>query len=249
MRDTKNPVFWATSWLPYWIPIVFLVVAAAQMLMSQANERWVLGIWAVVGLTLCLSAVPRRVTVGAEGMRIAWLGIPRTIRYRDVRRAAPLANGDVEITLHRGTQIRLRPSPFGAKAPREEVLERLWSTVSVGAEERLSESEQALLARSGKPAREWAKSLTGLTRAGAQYRAGIPIERLFRIAANPAIEAEHRAAAATAIAGTIDDATRVRLEEIARTTVDDDVRGALDRIAAARDEEGLAEALADLGKR
>lgn len=248
MGAPKNPVFWATSWIPYWVPILSLVSALALAFTFGEHETAIFATWSVVGVSLCLTAVPRKVTVGAEGLRIAWLGLTRTVRYGDVRRAAPVEDQDVHITLRSGIELRLHPPPFGATASRAAVLERLWSTLSVGAEERLSDGERALLARSGRRPREWARALGDLARAGAQYRSGVSLERLFGIAANPAIDAEHRGAAAAAIAGTLDDETRARLEEIATTTVDEAVRTALTRIAHATDEAGVADALADLGK-
>lgn len=201
----------------------------------------------VLGFVLVvLAGIPRRVHIGPEAIRIRWLFGTRLVRYDDVKRAAPLGS-DVVIVLRDGGGIRLHPPPFGARRRiTTYALERIWKTVAAGAESGTRGTEQAVLARAGRPPKEWVAALRELVSRGAQYRRGIDRGRLWTIVENPAIETELRAAAAIALWGTFDDQERERLRAIVDETIDPRLSAALARIADATDESDLESTVRDM---
>lgn len=190
--------------------------------------------WIAVILVV-LAAIPRRVAIGADGLRITWLGRPRFVRYQDIERAAPLRD-DVMLTIKGGSQLRLRKPLFSRETPKA-VLQRLWQTVAAGAEAGLRPNERAVLARAGRRPRLWVEALRALSPHGSQYRQGLglDLERLWIIVENPAVETELRAGAAIAIAASLDGTNRDRLRSIASATVEPKLRVALESVASAAD--------------
>jgi hypothetical protein len=244
----RNPVVWASSRFPLWAAFgcaaTYLTYLGAVELGHFGHVGMVPGALPLLAgaAIFVLAILPRRIEVGAEGLRISWLGA-LTVSYRDVRRAAPIAEDDVLVILTTGVRLRLTRPPLGGDHPRA-VLDRLWATVSAGAEERITPAERALLGRGARTPVVWAREVSAMVAGAGGYRAGIPVERLWLMVENPAVEAELRVAAAVALAGSTDTSTGPRLEEIARTTLDDDVRGSFSRIAHARGGAEVLEALA-----
>jgi hypothetical protein len=205
---------------------------------------WDRAAWVAV-LAVLLAAIPRRVEVGAEGLRIAWLGPPRLVRYEDVRRAEPCGVDDVTITFRGGETVRLARGVFDTTSPRD-VLERIWCTVTLGIEGRIRPNERCVLARGERSAEQWLDDLRSLARRGLHYRQGIlPADRLLAIATNPAVEIELRCAAVVAFAsaGGLDEATREELRAISTLTVDAVLGEVFGRVANAKSEEDLLAAL------
>lgn len=199
-------------------------------------------------LAVLLAAIPRRVEVGAEGLRIAWLGPPKLVRYEDVRRAEPCGVDDVTITFRGGETLRLARGVFDTTSPRD-VLERIWQTVTLGVEGRVRANERCALARRERNAEVWLDDLRALARPGLHYRQGIlSPDRLLAIATNPAVEIELRCAAvvAFAIAGGLDDATRDELRAISALTVDGVLRDVFVRVADAKHHDDLLTALREV---
>ncbi len=247
-RTTTNPILSAGSRVPAWAALAVIVFLFACWISSDAPEdlaassrgTWWIGLGIIV-----LAAIPQRVEIGAEGMLVTWLGAPRLVRYDAVMRAAPMGDEDVMLVLETGESLRLR-SPMFAQSDARTVLARIWRALAAGAEERVQPHERAVLARAGRSAQDWAAALASVASHGGQYRQAIPLERLVAIAANPAIEAELRAAAAVAAAGALDEQTRTRLAEAASQSADERLRLSLSRIAAARTSGDLALGLAAL---
>jgi hypothetical protein len=236
----SNPIFRASSAVPLWTAMLvsgFAFVAAQSV-------TWDRAVWVAV-LAVLLAAIPRRVEVGAEGLRIAWLGPPRLVRYDDVRRAEPCGVDDVAITLRGGETLRLARGVFDTTSPRD-VLERIWQTVTLGVEGRVRANERCALARGDRTAEAWLGDLRALARPGLHYRQGIlSADRLLAIATNPAVEIELRCAAVVgfATAGGLDDATRDELRAIAALTVDRVLSEVFVRVAGAGCEDDLLAAL------
>ena len=189
-----------------------------------------------------LAAIPRKVHIGAEAIRIRWVGSTRVIRYDDVVRAAPLGH-DVVIVLRGGVGLRLHPPIFGTQnRVTTRALERIWKTMAAGAEAVVRGAERAILVRGARSPADWVKALRDLVPQGAQYRRAIDHGRLWTLVENPALEVELRIAAAVALWATFDDEARTRLRAVARTTSERGLRDALSRIADATDENDLENA-------
>jgi hypothetical protein len=245
----RNPILSAGSRIPPWAALSVVVFLIACWLMAETLDdiaSMTRGTWWLALAFVVLAAIPQRVEVGAEGMRVSWLGAPRLVRYDAVTRAAPIGDDDVFLVLRSGESLRLQ-SPFFADATARMVLSKIWRALAAGAEDRVVPHEHAMLARSGRTIEEWSVALASIAPAGAQYRQSIPLERLLAIASNPAVDGEIRAAAGVAAASALDAATRTKLEEIAAQAADDRIRVPLGRIAAARTPEDLRVALASIG--
>lgn len=224
----SNPIFHASSAVPAWSAVLAAVLAffAAQVL------TWDEAAWIALA-ALLLAAIPRRVEVGAEGLRIAWLGHGRVVRYEDVRRAEPFGRDGVTVTFLSGETVRLARGDFDATSPRD-VLERLWSTLSLGAEEGARPNERAVLCRGDRTVEAWLADLRSLAARGGHYRQGLlTLDRLLSLATNPAAPAEIRGAAAVAYAlrGALDESMAEELRAIASLTVDATLRASFLRVA------------------
>jgi len=245
-RGTRNPILSAGSRVPPWAALAVLVFFAAIWVMSDAPEDLdgaTRGTWWIGLAFIVLAAIPQRVEVGAEGMRVSWLGTPRLVRYDAVTRAAPVGEEDVFLMLRSGESFRLR-SPFFADTDARAVLARIWTVLAAGSEERVTAHERASLARGVRSVSEWTTALAEIAPRGAQYRQAITLERLVAIAANPAAEAELRAAAAVAASSALDDDARSTLVDIAAQAADERLQTALERIAFARSRTDVEQALA-----
>jgi len=230
----------ASSRVPAWAALVAALFASGiHNLVVDFDGR---GDEPSIGITfwiacflVVLAAIPRRVAVGADGMRILWLGRARFVRYDQIQRAAP-ARDDVVLTIKGGSELRLRKSPLRTETPKD-VLQRLWQTLAAGAESGLRPNERAALACAGRRPRHWVESLRALSPHGSQYRQslGLDLDRLWIIVENPAVETELRAGAAIAIAASLDDANRDRLRGIASEAVEPKLRVALESVAGASD--------------
>lgn len=238
-----NPMFRASSAVPVWSA---MLVSCCAFFAARAIT-WDRAMWIALFAVL-LAAIPRRVEVGAEGLRIAWLGPPRLVRYEDVRRAEPCGVDDVAITFRGGETLRLARGVFDPTSPRD-VLERIWQTVTLGVEGRVGPNERCALARRDRSADVWLDDLRALARPGLHYRQGLlSADRLLAIATNPAVEIELRCAAAVAfaIAGGLDEATRDELRAIAALTVDTLLRDVFIRVADAKHHDDFLAALGEV---
>jgi hypothetical protein len=234
------PVLLASSRVPAWLALVAALFASgiANLVVDfdGTGDEPSIGItfWIAVILVV-LAAIPRRVAIGAEGLRVAWLGRPRFVRYQQIERAAPVRD-DVVLTIEGGARLRLCKPLFGRETPKT-VLQRLWETLAAGAEAGLRPNERAALACAGRRPRLWVEALRALSPHGSHYRQGLglDLERLWIIVENPAVETELRAGAAIAIASSLDGTNRDRLRDIASAAVEPRLRVALESVASAAD--------------
>lgn len=243
----RNPVLATGSRVPGWVALGFTLVFCAGRVIAAPSQPLsissALGVawWLGVALVI-IAAIPQRVEVGAEGLRVAWLGRPRLIHYDEVMRAAPVGDEDVALTFASGEAMRLCRTPLGDASPRA-ILERIWTTLAAGAEDGAAPIERAALARRGRTFEAWAAALRGVSAAGVQYRQGLTLERLVALAENPAEDVALRAAAAVAVSSALDAEGRKKLGSVASTTMESSLRDALRLVLAARDEATLAAAL------
>jgi hypothetical protein len=186
---------------------------------------------AVVALVaLCAGvAVPTRVTVGADGVLLRWLGTERFVAWPGVAGIEPFDGGVVLVLAH-GRWLALRtPAAYERHYPEREAMIERMRTAWRAAPRRVEDEVAArLLGRRGSRTSEWVRSMRGLLRAELGYRHGaMPPERLWRVVEDPAAESVARIGAAVALAGSLDDGGRERLRTAAESCVEPRLRIAL----------------------
>lgn len=233
----RNPVLWTTSRVPPWFAFTWAAMLLwGTIVVDLERVAPLVTGSAFVGLFLvALAAVPARVELGSDGLRIAWLGRSRVVRWQDVKRAAPY-RGDVIVMTKSGAALRVGKMALGGDVP-DAILERLWEAVSAGAEMGVRPNERAALARGARSPERWVEELRALASHGGQYRQGLGLDRprLWAIAENPAAAPDLRAGAAISIAATLADDERTRLRELAAAIMEPKLRAAFERVADARD--------------
>ena len=178
--------------------------------------------------TIALALIPTRITVGNDGVRIAWLG-SRFFPYRDV--AGVHDDGqDVWLELEGGRSVLLpiasKNRLVGNSAKRTALVQRLLSA-------------RAAYARTLGANHDVLPRLDVLGHDdGSAYRAA-PIEPdgLWRVVENPAVETHYRVAAVNALTPTLDDAGRKRVAEVAEASASDETRSALRRASQPKEDD------------
>jgi len=195
-----------------------------------------------------------KLVVGADGLWIEWLWIREFVPMKEIDLVTDfeLSFGNnnkvrgVEIVKTDGTSIKL---PLG-EANRAIVKRRVRDVFELARAERHVDDEALVLVRGDLPLRDWIDRLKAMG-AGAtatlRTQAVMP-DRLWRVAADTAQPAITRAAAAVALAPTLDESGRVRLAELARATAAPKLRVALERVAEEADDDTVEEALHELGE-
>ncbi len=186
---------------------------------------------AVVALiTLCAGvAVPTRVTVGADGVLVRWLGTERFVAWPSIA-AIEAFDGGVVLVLGQGRWLTLRtPAAHERHYPeREAMIERMRAAWRATPRREPDEVASRLLVRRGARTSEWVRSMRGLLCAEPGYRHGaMPPERLWRVVEDPAADAVARIGAAVALAGSLDDSGSERLRAAAAACAEPRLRVAL----------------------
>jgi hypothetical protein len=203
-------------------------------------------------LALCAGVVfPTRLTVGADGVLMQWLGTERFVAWADIA-AVEAFDGGVVLVLSRERWITLRtPAARDARHPAgEAMIERMqtaWRADRRAAAWR-DEVAARLLRREGSHTHEWVRAMR--TFAGGDdpgYRtAAVLPERLWRVVEDPGAEPNARIGAAVALSASLDEASRERLLAASEACAQPRVRIALATAAAGSGcspDEDLASAL------
>ena len=223
-----NPVLWTRALLPAWVPFVYALFSSGDFYFEERVLTFMQVPAVLLGGVLVALAWPRRVELGAEGIRIRGLVRRRSIAYRSIRLAAPDGTKKVNLTIIGGETLTLRTGPFGGAFP-SELLDRFWKAIAAGAEDGSRGVERDALARSGRATAEWRTGLRELAKPGTYRHATIAPDRLWLIAENPGIEPEVRAGAIVALsASNLEAGGRERLRRIDATTVDPALHALLD---------------------
>lgn len=200
--------------------------------------------------------MPMRLKVGGDGMVVSWYGRKRFIAYGDVESATRYQR-DFGNTVIAGVQITMRggevinvPLSYGIWGGDRGAIAAERIREAMDAYARGDESaEAAMLARGDKTASEW---ILALRQIGAGANAGprtaaIANDTLWRIVESGSTKPSVRAAAAVALAPTLDKNERARLGTIAEGTMAPKLRIAINAAAAEEeDEAAVAEALGEL---
>jgi hypothetical protein len=253
---TLSRVFADLRYLFAFALLPFVALLATGAFRANGNIASLPGV-AFFGLLLTfgvLAMFPSRVTVGADGVEIAWLGRRRFFRHRDIlvasRYEAGLGNSryaGVALALQSGEEVRIPVNQARSGDERTAmILERIDEAAAIGKREHL-ELDASVLARGGREVADWMRALRSLgAGANATMRtAPIEAERLWRVVEDPTSAPLTRAAAAVALTADPAADSRRRLRAVAEATAAPRLRIAIDA-AASHDEAALREALAEL---
>jgi hypothetical protein len=247
-----RPLFYACT-------VLAMVVAPLVILRLFASGAVSLALLGVVPwcLSLLLTTIPTRLTVGLDGIVISWLGGRRLVRFSELRSCE--VEGDVlRLTRRDGRVERLVADwqayhahsqegvvGFGSKRAYLDAVAARVSEALEASRDRRAGLATGQLERASRPVAAWVRELRGLLvdrAAGFREGAALP-EHFWGTVEDAQAPAEIRAAAATALAPTLDPEGRQRLRVIASVAVTPGLRVALEA-AAAEDDQALEEALA-----
>ncbi|MGA7123409.1 MAG: hypothetical protein WBY94_25120 [Polyangiaceae bacterium] len=214
---------------------------------GQSTAALALGVVAL-GVLLVGAATPTRVTVGADGLLIEWLGTRRFVAWSSISYIEALEQR-VVLALEEGEWLTLwSPSvPELHSTECDVLLERInlgWR----GARGRTDNHAAHLVQRAGGDTREWVRSVRGISTAWVGYRTvAVPADRLWGVVEDPTVDWTRRTGAALALGPSLDAQGRTRLRAAAASCAEPRVRLALKAAATASggtaDEEQLAAAL------
>jgi hypothetical protein len=213
-----------------------LVVALGLVLGRSVPLALVLAVAALIALCAGVS-VPTRLTVGADGVLVQWLGTERFVAWADVAAVEPF-DGGIVLALTKERWITLRmPIAREHRHPSGEALtERIqtaWRADRRAAPWR-DEVAARLLRREGRRTREWVRAMRSLPSGDplGYRRAAVLPERLWRVVEDPGADATARVGAAVALSASLDDAGRARLLVASTACVEPRLRIALATTAA-----------------
>lgn len=230
-----HPVLWTRALLPAWVPLVFAFLSGGDFYYEGALvEPLLIELPRLfLGGSLVALAWPRRVEIGAEGIRVRGLFRRRAIAYRAIRLAAPDGKKRLALTMLGGQTLTLHVGPLGGAFP-SELLERFWKAIAAGAEDGSRGVEREALGRSGRATAQWRAALSELAKPSTYRHATISRDRLWLIAENPGITPEVRAGAIVVLSvSSLDADGRDRLRRIDAATVDPSLHALLDHAANA----------------
>lgn len=255
--SVAGTLLWALSLLA--MPISLLIaalVAAFAPSLGTAVAAGLLALAAIAWTTLNLAGSTLR--IGADGILVSWLGRTSFVAYDDLQDIRPYVdNGGAGIVLRlrSGGEMRLpRMGAFTMALDRREldlVVHRVQQAVE---QQQRAQVDRGLVLpeRGGRPSSAWIAALRSVgTGARSDHRtAPVAADRLLRIAEDPGAAPEMRVAAAVALGGVGDDASRARLRIAAEATAEPELRAAM-ALAAEEDaaEEELGAALDRLVQR
>lgn len=233
---------WAAVFL---IPLAFV----AAVLLGPQVAPFAMPMALVLALMLFVKRTT--FTVGADALLVRWLWVRELIAMNDVETFKRFEVGfgnnrvhGIEVMLRDGKTIKLPMSD----EQRPMIAQRITDAMEFARSGEHARDEALVLARGELDVRAWIGKLKAIglgATASLRTQAVLP-EVLWRVASDASQPASSRAAAAVALAPTLDETSRVRLGEIAKTTVAPKLRVALERAAEDADDASLEEALRDV---
>lgn len=193
--------------------------------------------WAFLLLFLALAAipflVPQHLEVGEDG--ISFRGArKRFVPFRSVRLVVATALGaELELADGEKIEVRFANKEETARDPRDAFVRRVKRGIAAAGTVTRADLE-AMLARGGRETAAWIADMHAL---GRGYRdAAVPRELLWQVLESPTADPSAREGAAIALYGTLDEAARTRMREIAQRSASPRLRVAVDAVTNARDE-------------
>ncbi len=231
------------------------VVAALVLWWAEMT----MGALAVVLIALALARLISSDTltsVGADGLKLRWLGRERFVAHRSIRKVSATTSGGVSGNEYRAVVLGLDSG---------ETLTILVSGVLADLVRTAAHArriEEAIAAQTGEPTHAEVLShalatrdsgvsmshwLAALRQLPANHRKNaLTPELLWRILEDPRNELMKRAAAAISLGDDLDDQDATRLQRIAKVTAQHQLRVVFEDVAAARDDAAIIEAVAAL---
>ncbi|MFO0548843.1 MAG: hypothetical protein U0271_10675 [Polyangiaceae bacterium] len=236
----------------------FVAVVLLPILLKRQLASWIFpaSVVAMVAFAVTYFSLRGSVRIGKDGLFIDWRDERRFVRFADVEklrrytqaRATKVYVG-INVTLTSGEVVDI---PFGQDhlGAGDRVAALVADLTAALAEYRQSEhaSDARALDCAGESADAWVTRLRVIG-SGASDDArtqAVPLDQLWSTVEDPAALGATRAAAAVALAKTLDEAGRARLRVAASETVSPALRVVLERAAADEDDAALAEALASV---
>ncbi len=216
--------------------LVALVMALGVVAGQTAAAALALAVVTVL-VVFVGATVPTRVTVGADGVLLRWLGTLRFVPWTSVL-SIDAVDGVVVLAIDGGTWLTLRtPANHERYQPeRAAMVERMRAASRAHVLARPDEETARLVRRSGGRTQEWVRAMRAMVRGEDEerYRAGsIPPERLWRVVEDPRADRVARTGAALALAPSLDESGRERLRAAASSCAEPRLRVAL--VTAATD--------------
>jgi hypothetical protein len=211
-----------------------LVGIALTLGMLAGRESPAASALAVVALLIALLGlvVPTRVSIGADGVYLRWLGTTRFVAWSTVLAVEPF-DGGVVLALEGGRWLTLRtPCEHDRHDPeRLALVERMcaaWRANVHACAEPLPTGVVSRTGGRGTRTREWVHAMRAITQEKPGYRTGaVPPEGLWRIVESPHADSDARTGAAIALASSLDDVGRKRLRDAAAACAEPRLRIAL----------------------
>lgn len=195
-----------------------------------------------------------RVTVGADGVLMAW-PLLRKRRFVPYSKIVALSNepGTLLFRLVDGKRYEIMTNTSGRAIVLEHhaaLVERIEDALAAY-RARTEEPPLAALERGGRSALGWVKDLRALAEtSGAGYRAAsLPNDELWSVALDPAASEELRIGAGLALRPWLDEAGRVRLRAAAEASASPRIRVVLEAAADEPDDDSLSETIAEVAPR
>ncbi|HEY2510335.1 MAG TPA: hypothetical protein VGI39_05755 [Polyangiaceae bacterium] len=230
---------------------IFGAVALASMEMAHFHASF--SIVLVFALALVM-IIPSRIHVGADGVLVTWMGTRRFFAITEILGVEKYVRGagrnkmcGARLTLADGARVDL---PVGqarwADDRAEALVERIREARETGGRE-VSEAAAVFLERGARGVAEWIQALRAVGAGAIADLRSAPMnhERLWRVVESHGAPAEERAAAAVALASSLDAPGKERLRVAAEAVADRRLRVVLDA-AESGDEAAMAEALQEV---
>ena len=201
--------------------------------------------------------VKTRVTIGADGVRVAWMGRERIVPLADIARVEATRGfmGARQVTLHlaNGERFDLTVAmrgnnlfePFDPTAETALLVERIRAAMQIGQDVQTADLEAWIDERGSLSVSDWMRELRLHVRTAMRERGAELVEKLLALAEHAAAEPAVRAAAAVALGPALDENARERLKGAAESTAVPKLRVALEAAAEDRDAD-LVEAFREL---
>jgi hypothetical protein len=227
---------------PAWVMVGTVIAGLA---LSVASAWWSSPLAALLFVAPLLAILtPQKVVVGADGLRVTWGPRSRFVPFdaiEAVHEEASFAERRLVVTVTGAHPLLI---PLGSDKTLE-YLAPLRTRIEAARQQHaagdLADASGAL-GRGDHDHPSWLERLRALTQVG-QHRRGAVVEgALWRILESPATPPLSRAAAAVALEPRLDSRTRLRIEDVARSTASAELRQVLE----AEEDAALAEALAAL---